>query len=174
MSKFKDLVTFRIQDTLDQLTYEDETYRVSYKYLGYNEHKNISTSDSYYNMITAMVTITDKNTGEQVQSCVDLLKMLVPTERGYRLGKGYKQIMTVTDLSGGWFLLEPKKGDGEETDIAEVEKRESLQYNSKLLRRRFYFFCKKGKIEFSTSKNGDSSIPVSYLLQALSGKSRDE
>ncbi|MDQ9747196.1 hypothetical protein RFY98_11710, partial [Acinetobacter baumannii] len=76
--------------------YENDKYLITYDYLGYDEHKNENLSDLYYNMISVKVNVRNKLTGEQIQTCVDLLKMPVPTENGYKIGKGYKQIMDTT------------------------------------------------------------------------------
>lgn len=174
MKEFKHLVSKRIQETLNQLSYENDKYLITYDYLGYDEHKNENLSDLYYNMISVKVNVRNKLTGEQIQTCVDLLKMPVPTENGYKIGKGYKQIMDTTELSSGWFLLEPKKAVEDDNDNVKKENKAGLQYNSRLLRRRFYFFCNNGKIVFSMGKNAEKNVPVSYLLQALSGKSKEE
>ena len=51
MKEFKHLVSKRIQETLNQLSYENDKYLITYDYLGYDEHKNENLSDLYYNMI---------------------------------------------------------------------------------------------------------------------------
>lgn len=174
MKEFDCLVKSRIQNTLNQLGYEDSKYKINYTYSGYDPRNNKTDkqTQTYYNMLTVMVELLDQITEEKVKIDVDLFKMPIPTENGFKIGSGYKQIMAETSLAAGWFILK-SKDFSEENDL-DADKKERMEYNSILLKRRFYFYSKKGKIYFSKNKDGGKAVNVAYLLQALTGKSQSE
>lgn len=174
MKEFKHLIKARIQNTLDQLEYKDSKYRIKYLYSGYDPRKNTidTQTQTYYNMLTVMVDILNRTTEERVKTEVDMFKMPIPTENGFKIGSGYKQIMAETSLAAGWFILKPKSYADE--DNLETDNKERMEYNSVLLRRRFYFYSKNGKIFFSKNKDGSKAVNVAYLLQALTGKSQSD
>ena len=173
MKEFDKLVNERLGNALNQASYEDERYVINYKYKGYDARENRMDAkrQTWYNMVVAVVTITDKLTKEEIHFTLNLFKMPVPTENGFKLGNGYSQIMSVTSLAGGWFIQEAKKGDG--TSLKRDNEAEMI-YNSLLNHSRYVFYSDNGILRYKPPGAGAKKGKVSELLQALTGKSQME
>lgn len=169
---FKELVNTQIPELLENLTYDSDKYRIEFEYMGYDESCNKYYDYDYCNVIGAIIKITNKTTGESISTTLDLLKIPVPGELGYKLGKTNKQILKVDKKAPGWFILKSKKNPGDE-GASEKETLPVMEYNSNF-KRKLYFFAENNHMFFSTSKDGAQKITVAKLLKGITGKSYTE
>ena len=169
---FNKLVNEQIPELLENLAYDSEKYRIEFEYMGYDESCNKYYEYDYCNIIGTIVKITDKTTGESISTTLDLLKIPVPGELGYKLGKTNKQILKVDKRAPGWFIMKSKKGEDEE-QASEKETLPVMEYNSNF-KRKLYFFAENNHMFFATNKEGSQKITVSKFLKAITGKSYTE
>ena len=164
---FSELINEKIPRLLERSTQTLDNYEISFKYLGYNEDLNVNTDGAYCTKITAKMCLKNTDTLEEVETNVDLLDVPVATENGYRIGKTYKQVLGVSELSPGWFILEPKKDD----DNLHHDNMPVLSYKSVLPSRlQFYVTAHQGVLKFTLNKDGSSSVNLDEMLKVLSGK----
>ncbi len=169
---FDKLVNEQIPEIFDTVKHDSEKYLITFEYMGYDESCNKYYDYDYCNMVSALVNVKDKTTGENISTTLDILKMPVPGELGYKLGKSNKQILKVDKKAPGWFILKSKKNEGEE-GAKEKETLPVMEYNSNF-KRKLYFFCENNQILFSSNKDGKKKMSIAIFLKALTGKSYTE
>ncbi len=169
---FDKLVNEQIPEIFDSVNHDSEKYLITFEYMGYDESCNKYYDYDYCNMVSALVNVKDKATGENISTTIDVLKMPVPGELGYKLGKSNKQILKVDKKAPGWFILKSKKNEGEE-GAKEKETLPVMEYNSNF-KRKLYFFCENNQILFSSNKDGKKKMSIAIFLKALTGKSYTE
>lgn len=176
--KLKKLVTEDIPSLLDKLGFEDDKYEVTFNYAGYDETLNkryynrLTGGSDYCNMISIIMNVKNKETGEFVSSLIPVLKMPVPGELGFQTGKSYKQILDLYKKAPGWYVLPPKKNeDAEDVNLNSEEIKPTLEFSSSY-RSKLEFFCKGQEVYFRPDKSG--RIPLGTFLKAISGKNELE
>ncbi len=176
--KLKKLVTEDIPSLLDKLGFEDDKYEVTFNYAGYDETLNkryynrLTGGSDYCNMISIIMNVKNKETGEFVSSLIPVLKMPVPGELGFQTGKSYKQILDLYKKAPGWYVLPPKKSeDAEDVNLNSEEIKPTLEFSSSY-RSKLEFFCKGQEVYFRPDKSG--RIPLGTFLKAISGKNELE
>lgn len=168
-STFETLVNKRLPELVKNLSGETDDYCINFEYMGYDSACNRYYDNDYCTPVGVLVSIEDKESGEKVSGTLDILKMPVPGELGFKLGKSIKQILKVDKRASGWFILEPKKSE-DEGGAKEKETLATMEYNSNF-KSKIYFMSEDGQIYFSSSKDGKGKKSVGILLKAITRKS---
>ncbi|WP_394861647.1 hypothetical protein [Paraclostridium bifermentans] len=168
---FDELVKKDIPELLKTVKEENDQYRITFDYTGYNKDLNKYYDRNFCTMVTLDVKVEDKNTGEFVTVPMDTLKVPIKEELGFKLGKSHKQLLQLQRKAPGWYILPPRKesNSSEEVKDKKVELLPTLEYNTGD-KKGFSFACVGNKIQFRIYKDA-TGIDLAIFLKAVTGMS---
>jgi DNA-directed RNA polymerase beta subunit/DNA-directed RNA polymerase beta' subunit len=172
---YQELLDRLIPEWLNSAGYtKDNRYKVSFKMYPIDTINYIEEGGTIFTILKTFCTIKDLYTDEQQEIIIDLLKIPVFQELGFKIRGNYRQVLDLYDKPAGWSFKQ-------ETRIANTE---PYQYNEARLvsanyktivfvkdKQAPYFYCSKNVGDNKTEK---SQILISVFFRALTGYTNAE
>lgn len=167
-SKLRDLIASRSQDINDD-------YRLDFEMFPIDREAPISENGTDYYLVRAKCTIRSKINEGSASFYVDLLKLPVLYETGFRIGGNYMQLLDSYERTTGWaFSAEKLTNEKSPTITARAlgnyGKNFEFLYDSK----RIALVNFKGLVSNSSVSASSRILPVSVFLRAVSRMSNYE
>lgn len=171
---FAELVDFKINDLLQDVKFTfDNKYDISCELCPINldlAHVN-SVDKSVYVMVSAKFIVKEIATGNDVTFNVNLLKLPVYQELGFKIGGNYKQVLGQYGRPSGWsFLRKNKRGELSYSAQLKSVGRASLMFNTKKQANPTVVVYTARKYN---AERGNKDIPVSVFFRAISEETNE-
>lgn len=169
---FENLIYEAIPQLMHESSYTfEDRFKVDFNMYSIAMDNIIDDNGTHYLMVKVVCTIQDKQTGESLDCIVDLLKLPVFEELGFKIGGNYKQVLDLYERPLGWSFSCKTTSNGTE-QFADLR---SANY------KKIQFYCKDKEPSFyhprsNKTENRDDivKISISSFFRAITGLTDSE
>ena len=169
---FEKLLTTAIPELLQNSSYKfANRFEVTFSMYPADMNNVIDDNGTHYLMIKAICSIKDLQTGESQDCIIDLLKLPVFEELGFKIGGNYKQVLDLYERPLGWTFSYKSTNNGVEY-FADLR---SANF------KKIQFYCKDKEPSFYHSRSNKTDnrddivkISISSFFRALTGLTSSE
>lgn len=161
-----------IKETIPELLMSSSTefcdrYEVNFKLYPIDSQNYCEEDGTVFVMVKAFTHLKDKVTGEEQDILIDLIKLPVYLDLGFKIAGNYKQVLDKYDRPLGWSFMNKETQEGSE-----------ISSTLRCARHKTFSFTSKGKLPYfelkrkSTKSRSDiTRVSISTFFRALTGMS---
>lgn len=161
-----------IPEYLEKSSYvKDNRYKVSFRLYPLDTINTIEENGNVCTILKTFCDIEDLDTNESQSIIIDLLKVPVYQELGFKIGGNYKQILDLYERPTGWSFTKSNKDDKGTIVEAKLSSISGKSFCFRSSDKGPYF---TRKLNMDKSDVIDDKVPIDTLFRAISGYSNSE
>lgn len=177
---YKDLLQKRIPELVQDYCTDLGKYTIDYELLHVSESDIREFEGTKYLNVNVLCTITEKSTGEEISSVIDLLKIPALGKAGFTIRGNNMQILDLYNRVAGWIFENDNTDTEEDKAISSLEKDAELQrlrsraaslYAINRPSIKFVYTASGIQVVLPASKN---KIPVMIFLTAVTDYTKED
>ena len=151
----------------DSSTEFNDRYEVTFSQYPIDSQNNCEEDGTIFTMVKAFTHLRDKVTGEEQDILVDIIKLPIYLDLGFKIAGNYKQVLDLYDRPLGWSYT-----------FKETQSDTEIKGTLRCARHKTFSFASKGKMPYfefnrktTKSRQDIQKVSISTFFRALTGMS---